>query len=276
MTSQKSRSSTTSMALVARPRRDDSTDSPALSCLVKISPDRPRAAWLWSIWRARVDLPQSIVPEKKTSSAITQNSTARADGWLTDVGRCRLDLEAVPRGHLQERDRHLCRGQGPMKTQQRQQCRPCSPGVHDREVVTHRHNDVADPRQYMLPDGTEQTLCHCLVPAEHPRPGGQPLAPGCQHIPGGTRFAVQLQRSRLTAHVPDASGQIGVAGEVDPLGMGGIDHAMVGGDMDGGVRGHTGHKTGEAAVDQLQLVAPLPGLAAMDVPHLVELSPVEV
>ena len=31
-----------------------------------------------------------------------------------------------------------------------------------------------------------------------------------------------------------------------------------------------------AAVDQLQLVTPLPGLAAVDVPHLVELSPVEI
>ena len=45
------------------------TGAPERSSLVKLSPARPRAAWLWSIWRARVDLPQSMVPEKKTSSA---------------------------------------------------------------------------------------------------------------------------------------------------------------------------------------------------------------
>src|SRR5665647_2384430 len=42
------------------------------------------------------------------------------------------------------------------------------------------------------------------------------------------------------------------------------------------VRGDTGHEAGNGAVDQLKLVAPLPGLAAMDVPHLVKLSPVEI
>ena len=59
----------TSTAAVCSPSREDSTDSPARSCLVKMRPTRPRARWLWSIWSARVDLPQSIVPEKKTSSA---------------------------------------------------------------------------------------------------------------------------------------------------------------------------------------------------------------
>ena len=33
-------------------------------------PARPRTAWLWFIWSASVDLPESIVPEKKTSSDI--------------------------------------------------------------------------------------------------------------------------------------------------------------------------------------------------------------
>src|SRR5450759_3723457 len=55
-----------------------------------------------------------------------------------------------------------------------------------------------------------------------------------------------------------------------------IDHAVVGGDLDRGVRGHPGREASDATVDQLQLFTPLPGLAAVDVPHLVELSPVEI
>jgi hypothetical protein len=76
--------------------------------------------------------------------------------------------------------------------------------------------------------------------------------------------------------VPDVGGQLGVMCKVNPQGMGSIDHAVVGSDMNRGVRRHTRHETGEATVDQLQLVTPLPGLAAMDVPHLVEVSPVEI
>src|SRR4029079_423896 len=67
--SQKSSPSVTSIAEVDNPRRELSMFSPARSSLVKIRPDFPRARWLWSIWSARVDLPQSIVPEKNTSSA---------------------------------------------------------------------------------------------------------------------------------------------------------------------------------------------------------------
>src|SRR5674476_1649669 len=125
MTSQKSRSSTTSRALVARPRRDDSTDSPARSCLVNISPARPLAAWLWSIWRARVDLPQSIVPEKKTSSATEGNSNGCRSRTLSDV----------PRGHLDQGDRHLFGGQRSVKTQQCQQPWSRGPGVDDGDVI---------------------------------------------------------------------------------------------------------------------------------------------
>src|SRR5665647_836855 len=58
--------------------------------------------------------------------------------------------------------------------------------------------------------------------------------------------------------------------------MGGIDHAMVGRDINGGVRRHARHEASEGTVDELELITPLPGLAAMDVPNLVELSPVEV
>src|SRR3954469_9398807 len=59
---------------MVRPRRLESSASPARSRLVKILPTRPRAAWLWSICRASVDLPQSIVPVKKVSSAIAHRS----------------------------------------------------------------------------------------------------------------------------------------------------------------------------------------------------------
>ena len=52
------------------PSREEIVAAPARSCRVKSTPARPRAAWLWCIWSASVDLPQSMVPEKKTSSAI--------------------------------------------------------------------------------------------------------------------------------------------------------------------------------------------------------------
>ena len=38
--------------------------------LVKIRPDRPRAAWLWLVCSASVDFPESIVPVKNCSSAM--------------------------------------------------------------------------------------------------------------------------------------------------------------------------------------------------------------
>ncbi len=65
-------------------------------------------------------------------------------------------------------------------------------------------------------------------------------------------------------------------GQVDAQGVRGVDHAVVGGDEDGGVRRHTGDQPAHRTVDQLQLVAPLPGLAAVHVTDLVQLAPVEV
>src|SRR3954463_15202728 len=46
--------------------------SPARSWVVKMRPTRPRAAWLWLVCRARVLLPESMVPVKKWSSAIAR------------------------------------------------------------------------------------------------------------------------------------------------------------------------------------------------------------
>ena len=51
---------------------------------------------------------------------------------------------------------------------------------------------------------------------------------------------------------------------------------MVGRDINRGVRGHAGHEACEGTVNQLKLVTPLPGLAAMDMSNLVEFSPVEI
>ncbi len=51
---------------------------------------------------------------------------------------------------------------------------------------------------------------------------------------------------------------------------------MVGGDVDGRVRGHGAHEARQLGVDRLELVTPLPRLAPVDVADLVELPPVEV
>ena len=66
----KHRLPTASTASVTRPSREDSLPSPARSSRVKITPRSPRAERLWPIWRASVLFPQSIVPEKNTSSGM--------------------------------------------------------------------------------------------------------------------------------------------------------------------------------------------------------------
>ena len=50
------------MAGTASPNLLDNIDSPARSSRVKTMPARPRELWLWSVCRARVLFPQSIVP----------------------------------------------------------------------------------------------------------------------------------------------------------------------------------------------------------------------
>src|SRR5665811_641907 len=76
----------------------------------------------------------------------------------------------VPGRHLEQGDPYLLRTQRTVKTQQRQQLWPGGPGVDDREVVAHGHDDVAYPGQHALGDGAEQTLPDRLVPTEHPCP----------------------------------------------------------------------------------------------------------
>src|SRR6476469_613131 len=160
MASQKSRSSSTSRALVDSPRREDSTDSPARSCLVKINPRRPRAAWLWSICSARLDLPQSMVPEKKTSSATSRNPM-----------RCRAP---EPAGGA-----------------------PTPPRASAPRAARARPGAVAAPRQPLLGDRAEPPLGDRLLPLEHPRPLGETPTPGLHHVRGRTGLAVQLQRAGL-------------------------------------------------------------------------------
>src|SRR5690242_21229688 len=70
--------STASTASVTSPSRDDSLPSPARSSLVKMTACRPREARLWTICRASVLLPQSIVPEKKTSSGMGGTAAFRS------------------------------------------------------------------------------------------------------------------------------------------------------------------------------------------------------
>ena len=55
--------------MTASPSREETVASPARSWEVNSSPTRPRAAWLWLVWRASVDFPASIVPVQKVSSA---------------------------------------------------------------------------------------------------------------------------------------------------------------------------------------------------------------
>src|SRR6476661_261957 len=63
----------TSSASWVRPKRLESVAAPARSWVVNSLPTRPRAAWLWLVWSARVLLPESMVPVKKCSSATGQN-----------------------------------------------------------------------------------------------------------------------------------------------------------------------------------------------------------
>ncbi len=71
-------SSATSSAGRARPIRLEVTASPARSKRVNSSPHRPCTRWSWSTCRARVDFPQSIVPEESTSSATGDRPAAPA------------------------------------------------------------------------------------------------------------------------------------------------------------------------------------------------------
>src|SRR4051794_34999945 len=89
---QKSRSSVTSTASCCSPSRLDRVAAPARSWLLKIRPTRPRAAWLWLVWRASVDLPESMVPVKNCSSATGS--------------------------HHQHRDQHLHGGERPVQADQ--------------------------------------------------------------------------------------------------------------------------------------------------------------
>ena len=72
------------MASCARPSRLDRVEVPARSRVVKIRPTSPRAARLWLVCRARVLLPESIVPVKNCSSATWESCHAVRAGWLCD------------------------------------------------------------------------------------------------------------------------------------------------------------------------------------------------
>src|SRR5436190_24249971 len=78
MNFQKSKSSSTSSASWVRPRREETSASPARSWVVKSRPIRPRAAWLWLVCSASVLFPESMVRVKDWSSAIGEDHAMQA------------------------------------------------------------------------------------------------------------------------------------------------------------------------------------------------------
>src|SRR6478735_5792969 len=258
MASQKSRSSRTSSAPVERPSRELRTLVPARSILVKMSPTRPRAPWLWSIWRARVDLPQSMVPEKKTSSA-TRHHPRRRAGWHHDHrhGEFRVARRAVQpeqRDHLAAHEPRVDDGEGPLG---------------DDEQVA---DAALDPRSHRA----EPPLVDGALTGEDPGTVTETGCPRLLDVGGGAGLRVELEVARLAAEMAHACHETGLVHEVDPVVEGHVDHAVVGRDDDRGVVRHASSKLSQRGVDRLHLVAPLPRLAAVDVADLVDVAPVEV
>ena len=142
---QKSVESSTSCAPWVRPSRDEMTALPARSCRVNSSPSRPRAAWLWCIWSARVDFPQSIVPEKKTSSATGQ---APPLGAARNARSCDDDA----------RDEHLVTGQRPVHADQLERGGRLRRRVHDGRAPGHGDDDVSDDRRDVIGHLAEPAL----------------------------------------------------------------------------------------------------------------------
>ena len=125
-------------------------------------------------------------------------------------------------------------------------------------------------------DRPEPPLGHGLLPRRDPGALPQHLGPRRPDVVGGTGLGPHLRGPELGRDVSRPGGQARVVGDVDPLVQRHVDHPVVGGDGQRAVTREGGREPGELAVDRLELVAPLPGVAAEDVPGLVELAPVEV
>ena len=242
------------MAPTDRPSRLERTESPARSSLVKISPRRPRAAWLWSVCRASVDLPQSIVPQKKTSSATS--------------------ADLAP-GHGQQRHGGLLGGQRAVQADQRQQLRPMVPRVDDGDLGCGGDDDVADPgrtRSETAPNQPGATACSRLRTQACPSSRAVQVAATSAQPRARSRGAAPAARRRCAARRPRARARgPGRSGGPSPRRPCRGRPSLPG--------THRRQPLGQPAdrlVDPGQLLAPLPGLAAVHVADLVEVAPVDV
>src|SRR6478609_3872151 len=215
-----SKSSPTSTASARRPSRLEMVAAPARSWRVKMMPWRPRAAWLWSIWSASVDLPQSIVPEKNTSSAMGgQQPFGRGGQRAGSAADFEQGHELFDGGHRAVQADHL--GLAGLAA-----------GGDDRDVVAGGGDHVADPGQHALVHrGAEPARGDGLFAGGDPHLLAEHLAPHRVHVGGRAGVGVDVAGPALAAEQGDAGRQLPVLVEVDPVLRGDVDHAVVGGDV---------------------------------------------
>src|SRR5258708_31052377 len=75
-----------------------------------------------------------------------------------------------------------------------------SPGGDDRIAAAWRGYHVTDPRREPSIDGPEPPLRDRLLLAGHPGALAEDLAPGAQHVAGGSRLTVGVPRPGLAAN----------------------------------------------------------------------------
>src|SRR5512139_487343 len=166
--------------------------SPARSCVVKILPDRPRTAWLWLVWRARVDLPESMVPVKNWSSATGEHHAMSGN---------------------ENRDQHLRGRERAVQTHELGLDRERRP-AEDREVLPAGDEHVADSGAYVEGELAEPAEAQRLVPGHHLRALAENLPPGRDHVVDRPATAVQLPEAGLPAEERDAVAQLGLVVDV--------------------------------------------------------------
>ena len=176
--------SAASTASVTRPSREESLPSPARSSRVKIMPCRPRAERLCSIWRASVVFPQSIVPEKNTSSGMGGRDLSVRDGRWQAGGATRSGA------YFEQRDELLGGGHRAVHADHRGLLAARCSEAMISDVVAGGRDHVADPAVHPLVDlsgpnqpaaiassrrGHPELLAEHLAPARSAR---RPAAPG--------------------------------------------------------------------------------------------------
>ena len=196
--SQKSRSGWhLDRVVAAAPAGWTASPLPARSWLVKIRPTRPRAAWLWLVWRARVDLPESMVPVKNCSSA-TGGILPRAAGQRPGPGSA-----SPPRSATRA-------------------CRPASPRTGSADVSSPRSR----PRQATITSpsrgphlgpstGAEPAAGERLVPGQHLGPVAEHVRQAASDVVDRAAAAVEVPEPRLAAEQGDAVAQLRVLVDVD-------------------------------------------------------------